>query len=227
MLRAAFVATQGERLPEVVVAFNDLVLRAVRTEKVDDFRFSAFAAPSEGPLAVIGETLQFQLPVRSGGLVGEWNLAPAFEEQVLKISQYPGLNVKYILRNLESGDVRGLLIESLGLGNIPVVEGYSLIPAIQKAQDLRIPVLITGRYPIQPEFIEFYKPASQPLQLGAISAGDMAPPAALTKFMWAIAQVDAAVQRRDLPPNRRLEQVKKIMETNLLGEVGTSRSRKQ
>ncbi len=223
MLRAALVASQGERLPEVVVVFNDLVLRAVRTEKVDDFRFGAFNAPSQGPLAIIGETLQFQLDPRKTPLVAEWTLAATFEEQVLKVSQYPGLKASYITTVLEAANVKGLLIESLGLGNVPVVEGYSLIPVIQKAQDLKIPVLITGRYPIQPEFIANYEPASLPLLHGAISAGDMAPPAALTKFMWAIAQADAAITRLDIPPNRRLEHIKRIMMTDLLGEVGVGR----
>src|SRR6185312_4836079 len=44
MLRAAMVATLGERLPEVVIVFHEYVLRAVRADKIDDFRFDAFAA---------------------------------------------------------------------------------------------------------------------------------------------------------------------------------------
>lgn len=224
ILRAGLVAREGEALPEVVVVFNDVVLRAVRTEKVDDYRFTAFAAPSTGPLAIIGEAIQYQSPVRRAQLVDNWQLRASFEERVLKMAQYPGLPPRYIETLIKSGEVKGLVIESLGLGNVPVVEHYSLIPAIEFAIERQIPVLISGRYPIQPEFIEFYQPATLPLRIGAISAGDMTPPAALTKFMWAIRQVDDGVARNDIPANRRLEQVKKIMTTDYIGEIGTAAS---
>ena len=221
MLRAAMVATLGEKLPEVVIAFHDSVLRAVRADKIDDFRFDAFAAATEGPLAVIAEELQFKLPVRRIGddHIGKWELAAAFEERVLKITQYPGLRSRYIESILREGNVKGLLIESLGIGNLPVVADHSLLPAIELARDLLIPVLISSRYPIQPEFADFYQPATAPLRYGAIPARSMAPPAALTKFMWAIAQADAAVQRGDIPQSKRLEFIRTTMNTNRLGEL--------
>ncbi|MES2441198.1 MAG: asparaginase domain-containing protein [Pseudomonadota bacterium] len=225
ILRAALVAKAGaDKLREVVIVFNDAVLRAVCTEKVDDYRFAAFAAPIEGPIATIGEELHFQLGVRAGNTAGQslssWELRAEFEESVFKLSQYPGFDPDFLEALLDTGRVKGLLIESLGLGNVPVVGRYSLLPAIEKARDRDIPVLITGRYPIQPEFIEFYQPAAAPLQRGAISAGNMTSAAALTKFMWAIRSVDNAILRRDIPASARMTQIAGVMETNYLGERG-------
>ncbi|HBS27164.1 MAG TPA: hypothetical protein DD827_08590 [Gammaproteobacteria bacterium] len=223
LLRAALVAREGARLPEVIVAFNDEVMRAVRSEKIDDYRFKAFAAPSEGALAIIGETLQYQLqPRKIRKSTENWQLSARFEERILKVSQYPGMRPEMISSILDSGQVKGLMIESLGLGNIPVVEGYDLLPVIRQARKLNIPVLISGRYPIMPEFTQNYAPASAPLKVGAISAGDMAPPAALTKFMWAIAQVDDEIARGELLESRKRTRIKKIIQTNLLGEISRS-----
>jgi L-asparaginase len=230
ILRAAMVAAAGaETLREVVIVFNDAVLRAVCTEKIDDYRFAAFAAPSEGPVATIGEELIFQLPVRAQGRTARsnpsWELRAGFEENIFKISQYPGFDPSYLETLLDTGLIKGILIESLGLGNVPVVGKYSLLPAIEKARDLQIPVLITGRYPIKPDFIEFYQPAAAPLRLGAISAGNMTPAAALTKFMWAIRNVDTAVERKDIPASARIREIAGIMETDYLGERGRQRQR--
>jgi len=220
LLRAALVAREGRRLPEVVIAFNDEVMRAVRSEKVDDFRFKAFDAPSEGALAIVGQTLQYQLEPREIPDDGkDWKLAAKFEERILKVSQYPGMRPELISSILESGEVKGLMIESLGLGNIPVVKGYDLLPVIKEAVDLNIPVLISGRYPIMPEFTHNYSPARAPLVAGAISAGDMAPPAALTKFMWAIAQVDEEIAQGTTKEPEKIARITKIIQTNLLGEI--------
>ena len=97
---------------------------------------------------------------------------------------------------------------------------------IEKAIRKNIPVLVSGRYPIMPEFMGNYTPASAPLDAGAISAGDMAPPAALTKFMWAIAQTDKAIERRDTSETNRIGYIREIMGDNLLGEVATNASRR-
>ncbi|WP_299154307.1 asparaginase domain-containing protein, partial [uncultured Tateyamaria sp.] len=223
LLRAALVAREGEKLPEVVIAFNDEVIRAVRAEKVDDFRFKAFDAPTEGPLAIIGEALDYKLQPRRLGSLRGWDLEADFEERILKVALHPGLRPELLDLVIDQGDIRGLVIESLGLGNIPVVKGYDLLPSISKAIGKNIPVLISGRYPIMPVFMDNYAPASAPLKLKAISAGDMAPPAALTKFMWAIAQTDKAIRQKDTTEDQRISHIKKIMGESTLGEVTTTK----
>jgi hypothetical protein len=47
----------------------------------------------------------------------------------------------------------------------------------------------------------------------------MTPAAALTKFMWAIGGVNAAIRRGDLDPARRLSRIAEVMQTNHVGEL--------
>lgn len=225
ILRACVVVLEGKKLPEVVVCFNDTVLRAVRTEKKDDYRFEGFHAPSEGPIAIIGETLRYQRPVRKASSFSDWALRADFEERIVKISQFPGLQPKFYQSLLEDIEVKGIIIESLGVGNLPTVGRYSLLGLIEQATNNRIPVLVSSRYPILPEFAALYQPAQKPLDLGAISALDMAPPAATTKFMWAIRQVDKRIASSDLPASQRVNQIKRLMQDDYVGEIGVSLAR--
>jgi L-asparaginase/Glu-tRNA(Gln) amidotransferase subunit D len=92
---------------------------------------------------------------------------------------------------------------------------------IAKATQLGIPVLVSSRYPVVPEFAANYQPAMEPLARGAISAGDMTPAAAITKFMWAIRQVDLRVSRGDITADRRMSQIQTFMKTDYVGEIGS------
>jgi L-asparaginase len=211
-------------MSEVVVVFGDSVFRAVRVEKKDDFRFEGFHSPSQGPIAIVGQSIQTQSSLRRSSGVADWTLRAEFEDRVLMISQYPGLRSEYVDALLDHQEVKGIIFESLGVGNLPNLPNtprYSLMDVIAKATQLGIPVLVSSRYPVVPEFAANYQPAMEPLARGAISAGDMTPAAAITKFMWAIRQVDLRVSRGDITADRRMSQIQTFMKTDYVGEIGS------
>lgn len=219
--RACRVALETD-LSEVVVCFNDTVHRAVRVEKQDDFRFDGFHSPSFAPLAFIGEKIEFAPGSRDRPWLkdrtGDWMLRPWFDTRVFRISQFPGLRPEYLDLLLEQSDVHGVLIETLGIGNLPTIEGYSLITFIERAVDRGIPVVISSRYPIQSEFVPQYTPAIVPIQKGAIPAGNMTPAAAMTKLMWVLG---AAMQETPVPIRDRkfITRVSEKFRQSYVGEV--------
>jgi len=213
LYRAIKVATQP--IPEVVICFGDLVFRAVRTEKKDDYRFSGFHSPSFEPLAIIAENIELSDKVLNEKKT--INLISEFETNILKIAQYPGLKPELFYPYIENKKIAGLIIETLGVGNLPTAgELYNFLPLIEKAKNQNIPVVVTSRYPIRPEFMKKYQPASEPLQKGAISAGNMTSAAALTKFMWILPQLGKlnTMEKQDNKPT-----IKEMMTNNYVGEI--------
>lgn len=232
-LRACRVAAES-RLKEVVVVFNDRILRAVRTEKRHDYLFDGFHSPSFVELGKIGESIQYPplTPLAnqtnfqfedssSGSKSASWKLRNQFTSNILHISQAPGINAQHWLDIAQYAPLKGIFIESLGVFNIPIEGEASYEPIVKAAIDRDIPVLVSSRYPIQPEFRAFYAPAKKVEELGGMIAGNMTVPAALTKFMWALAQFDEYCQVSETAPTNTEKQtyLKKLIQSSYVGEL--------
>jgi len=68
--------------------------------------------------------------------------APRLEERIDIIKLAAGADGRFITFALEDG-ARGLVIEGLGRGNVPVAS----LPAIERATGMGLPVVITSRCP--------------------------------------------------------------------------------
>jgi L-asparaginase len=78
-----------------------------------------------------------------------------------------------------------MLIEAFGAGNVPRLEN-SLIPVIEGARALDVPVVIVSQSPRGAVDLARYEGGAAAAAAGAIGAGDMTAEAALTKLMVAI-----------------------------------------
>lgn len=217
LLRACTVATKP--IPEVVVSISDHVYRAVRVEKKDDYRFDALHSPTFGPLAIVAGEVELQhhlirRPDKSRLL--ECNAE--FSEGVFKFSLYPGLDPAFLRPVLENPNLKGIIIETFGIGVLPTEGKHSLLPMIEEATQRLIPVLLVSQYPIQKQMSEVYELATLPIQAGAIVAA-MSAPAAVTKFMWVLPQVENRIISGDVLPGDKLEEVKQYMNRDLIGEL--------
>lgn len=220
LARACMIASM--KIPEVVISFGDEVYRAVRAEKYSDYHFKGFHSPTFAPLAVITEKIEIKKENLWIDKTGKIECKAEFEDRILQISQYPGFDPEWLDIVLESKIVKGVIIESLGIGNLPTLSEskYNLLPIIEKAiKRYEIPVIITSKYPIKPEFVSKYIPATAALQIGAISAGNMTSSAALTKIMWLLPQIEEEIKKGDLKKQRKLEEKKKLMAHSFVGEV--------
>lgn len=224
LLRACEVAAHDIVIPEVVVVFSDEVYRAVRVQKKDDYRFEGFHSPTYRPLAIIAERIEIQKEfLRQPQSGWQTELQKDFSDGVLQITQYPGFVPDKFKELLEDQDLKGIVIESLGLSNVPTEGKYSYETFIRQAIEKQIPVLITSRYPVLPEFAGKYTPSSMAMQWGAIHTLNMTPAAAMTKFMWVIPQVEKAIKSGDVRSGQKLNEIKRMMITNIIGEVDESK----
>jgi L-asparaginase/Glu-tRNA(Gln) amidotransferase subunit D len=219
LMRACTLATRGKDIPEVVAVINDQIHRAVRVEKRDDFRFDGMHSPTFEPLGLIADQIEIKRSLirKLPKIIPEIVLRNEFSHNILKIGVYPGLYPDFLKTVLDDPRLEGVIIETLGIGNIPVEGKWNLVPFIEKATNNDIPVLLVSQFPIQSEMTAKYEPASAPLAAGAIGAANMAPPAAVTKFMWVLPQI----RRRNLSGIDKRDEIKKWMNLDFVGEVGS------
>jgi L-asparaginase len=179
-------------IPEVGLAFSNRLFRGCRATKIDAWGLDAFESPMCAPLAQLGVDIELRphiLPPRPRAPV-----VCRLEPRVLAVRLFPGLDARLLLGALDSG-VRGLVLKAFGAGNIPT-SGRSLLPVIEKAMTLDVPVVMVSQCKRAYVDLTRYAGGRAALDAGAIGAGDMTDEAALTKLMVAIAAPAAESARR-------------------------------
>jgi len=221
LLRACTIATKD--IPEVLVAVDDQVFRAVRTEKKDDYRFDSFHSPTFPPLALIGAQLEIHWDrVRRVDESRGLECKATFSEGLFKFPIFPGLNPTILFPVLNQRELKGIIIETPGIGNVPTEGRLSLLPFIEAAvRDRSLPVLLVSQYPIQTSIAKIYAMATEPIKRGVIPALNMSAPAAVTKFMWVLPQIEQRIGTGEISEHDRVTEIKAYMGRNLVGEVET------
>ena len=184
------VVAAEKAIAEVMVVFDDSVLRGVRSIKVSESQFHAFASPSFPPLADIRSTgIQFIGNIQHPSSA-PFTLKNTFDSGVLTIDLVPGMLPDMVDTILQSGRCRGLLLKSHGAGSVPTVKEYSFLPLITRCRDqYHIPVLVTTKFIGGSAYKNINDlPAIEAIEAGAISARDMTDVAAQVKLMWLLGQ---------------------------------------
>jgi L-asparaginase len=203
-----------EKIAEVMIVFNDLVLRASRTVKISEAKFGAFDSPAFPHLSQITATgvwfipqtlkvgdktpnIWFNTKPSAEAIVQEiprvkkavLDIKPHFQRGILSVEIVPGLEPGILMAVLKSGTCQGLLLKSLGAGNVPSEEEYSILPVIEAATvKYKVPVLVSTKFVGGNTHMDIYEPGKLAMEAGAIPTGDMTDVMAQIKFMWALAQ---------------------------------------
>lgn len=198
-----------EGINEVMIVFSDRVLRGCRSIKVSEAGFRAFDSPAFPYLSQITATgLLFNQSTLKVAKEIEFNIQPHFQRGILSVELVPGIEPGILRSVLRSGNCQGLLFKSLGAGNVPALDDYSIIPIIKEAVELKIPVLVSTKFVGGNTLMDIYEPGKMALEAGAIPTGDLTDVAAQVKFMWALAQ-----------GYREFEKLRKIIATDFVGEI--------
>lgn len=175
------------KIIEVMIVFDDRVLRGARTIKVDESRFDAFDSPAFPRLADITAVGAFFSPssIRSSD-IGKVDAAvsTSFDKGIIGIDTRPGLLPGIIKDIIRSPKCTGLVLKSLGAGNVPVEGKYSLLPAIKEAIALNKPVILATKFVGGKVVPGLYESGRAALEAGAGHSGDMTDVATEVKLMW-------------------------------------------
>ena len=124
------------------------------------------------------------------------------EEKVALLYTYPGINPK-IIDNLVKDGYKGIVLAGTGLGHAP----HTTFPALKNAIDSNVSVVMTVQTLWGYTGMNVYETGREQLALGIIDGKNMLPEVAFCKLMWVLGQETDQVK------------IKKMMETNLRGEI--------
>mgnify|MGYP000064702934 CR=1 FL=1 len=169
-------------LSGVYVVFHGKVILGVRASKVNSIDPDAFASVNYPYVAYVrDEEVSVQhIPRRQ--IEEALRLEVGFETSIAVIKVFPGVR-EDLIEALISAGVRGLVVESYGLGGLP----EELISKLSEISG-RVPVLITSQPTYGGVNLKVYEVGRRLLDSNVIPACDMAKEAAVVKFMWVLSR---------------------------------------
>jgi L-asparaginase len=175
----------------VIVAMNSQLISATDAIKTHTESTDTFQSRDFGPLGFVDKD---RVIVRRRLFHREHIPANRIEERVDLLKMFAGADGRFINFAIDSG-ARGLVIEALGRGNVTV----AALPAIDRAIEAGIPVVITSRCPRGRVLDTYaYEGAGRQLKkMGAILGGMQSSHKARIKLMLALGAGWSVEQIRD------------------------------
>lgn len=192
-------------LAGVFIVFGSKIIRGCRAKKVSESELDAFRTFNQKDFGEIGvgTVFNFKQPRHNNPL----KVQSRFIEEIVCLTLIPGLQAE-ILKNLIEAGTKGFILRAYGSGDIP----YNFEESLLYAKKNKIPVVVTTQCPGGATVMGINDVGLKALQTGVIQAFDMCMEAMSTKLMWLLGQ------------NTPYEKIKKLMETNFIGEVDSSRA---
>jgi L-asparaginase len=180
-----------ENIAEVMIVFDDLVLRGGRAVKVSESAFRAFMSPAFPSIADITSTgVHFNYHARQKPRDMPFDIKPHFTPGILSIDLTPGQLPDLFETIISSGKCKGIILKSHGAGSVPTEGSYNFIPLIEKTvHQYKIPVIISTKFLGGNSFKEINDEcAVLALEAGAIPSGDLTDVMTEVKLMWILSQ---------------------------------------
>jgi len=184
--------------------------RGTKVRKMHTSRRDTFRSINSEPIAIFKDGKQVNVNpniayTKRGA--NELDLHDNLESKVSIIKSFPGITNDIIDYHIDKG-YKGLLIEGTGFGHLP---DY-MIDSIKRATDENIAVVMTSQCLYGKVNLNVYSTGKKLANNNVIPGGDMTPETAYVKLCWALGQ------------SEKLEEVEKIMTTNIAGELSEKSS---
>jgi L-asparaginase len=205
-LITAMLIAANFAIPEVCLCFGSKLLRGNRAVKVDAEGFDAFDSPNFPALGTVGIEIKINWDlVKPASKRTEAVTVRAMRESPVAVLRlFPGIPAG-IVNNVLQPPLKGLVLESYGVGNGP--QDVGLLKGF-KAATARGVVIVNCTQCFKGSVnMEDYATGAALAEAGVISGYDMTVEAALAKMAYLFS--------RNLPP----EVIKEKMQTDLQGEL--------
>jgi len=189
----------------VCLYFNHTLFRGNRTRKLDARGLGAFHSGNMEPLAKLGVGVEIAwhltLPIPNSAL----KLRPITKQNVASLRIFPSITAE-TLRNFLQPPLAGLILESYGAGNFPVIR-KDLMAELKRGIDRGI-IVVNCTQCFKGGVTKDYETGSMLSKIGVISGKDMTPESALTKLAYLLSQNDL-----------NSDDIKRLISINMRGEL--------
>ncbi|KAI1482938.1 asparaginase-domain-containing protein [Daldinia eschscholtzii] len=176
-------------IPEVCLFFHHTLFRGNRTTKVSASSFDAFASPNCEPLAKVtslGVDVNWSL-VRRPTKIAQFRVTSYVDTaHVACVRIFPGIKPEMVDSVLRVPELRGLILETFGMGNAPEGVDGSLTKVIAAA--VQRGIIIVNVSQCTNGFVSpLYAPGFALGRAGVVFGHDLTSEAALTKLSYLLA----------------------------------------
>lgn len=203
-LITALIIAGNYKIPEVCLYFGGKLLRGNRATKISADDLIAFDSPNYPLLAEAGVRIVLHdKNIADPGTGLKLSLFGEHQIAVLKI--FPGIQFE-VFENILTSNLKGIVFEAFGAGNIPENQG-ALLKILLKAKENGTIIVVCTQCLKGSAIIGEYETSLGFSQAGAVSGYDMTVEAAVAKLYYLLSM------------GYEMDDIKKLMETNLRGEL--------
>ena len=203
-LITSLIIAGSHPVPEVCLFFGNELFRGNRSTKISSDELVAFGSPNYPALAEAGVRIQVhQNLLRPAG--SGLKLRPFLPQQIAVLKVFPGIQFG-IFEKLLTADLRGIVLEAFGTGNIPQDKG-ELQRILDVARKNDTIIVVCTQCLRGSAMLGEYETSQTLAQAGAVSGYDMMVEAAVAKLYFLLSMGCDS------------DQVKLLMEKNLRGEL--------
>ena len=169
-------------IKEVCIYFNQGLFRGNRSQKMRSSTFAAFDSQNYPILAVSGIDINYnETALAKPNGLAPLRLHKDFDDNVAILKIFPGITQALFISILGIKNLKGLIIETFGSGNIPNEVWF--IECLKKAVENQIIILNVSQCSGGDVIHGRYKTSKKLSEIGIISGGNITTESALVKLM--------------------------------------------